>query len=114
MLVIVFWQACSPNPHGSMSLMNDKVLHVITFLVLGIWGQLGWSRYPYRIRLLGFLVFYGIAIECVQYLVPGRFFSLMDWLMDILGLGISVLLTTLYLSNGQIKISRLKSRYNPD
>ena len=73
-------------------MLNDKLAHALAFLVLGALALLGWTNDKQHNWLLGFLVFYGLGIECVQYFVPGRLFSLMDWLMDILGLCIAVLL----------------------
>ena len=95
-LVVVFWQACSPTPQIDTTLVNDKLGHFFVFLILGIWAQLGWKNSKHRIFLIGLLVLYGIAIESVQYFVPGRYFSLLDWLMDILGLIIAVLLIKLH------------------
>ena len=72
-------------------MINDKVGHFLTFFVLGCWGAYGWSSQPVRKWVFGFLFGFGLAIECVQYFVPLRHFSLADWGADIAGLLFSVL-----------------------
>ena len=96
LLVVVFWQACSPTPHEVSGLINDKLGHFLVFAGLGVWAHLAWENRDHRKWLIGFLVLYGLLIECVQYFVPGRFFSIPDWFMDILGLIIAVLLIKLH------------------
>ncbi len=105
-LIIVFWRACSPNMLESWNWMHDnltnpdsiydKLLHAITFFLLGIWAQFVFTQYKHKIILIALLSLYGLVIECVQYFVSGRFFSLVDWLMDLLGLGLAILLVSLY------------------
>ena len=96
LVVVVFWQASSPTPHDVSGLINDKLGHFLVFAVLGVWAHLAWENRDHRKWLIGFLVLYGLLIECVQYFVPGRNFSIPDWIMDILGLIIAVLLIKLH------------------
>jgi VanZ family protein len=107
LLVVIFWQACSSTPHEASNLINDKVGHLLVFIVLGVLAHLAWETHDHRKWLVGFLVFYGLLIECVQYFVPGRFFSMLDWLMDILGLIIAVLLIKLHARTASGSVKKL-------
>ena len=86
LILLVFWQATSPSPHESTTLINDKLGHALVFFLLGYLGWTGWHRTRFIGLMFAFLVFYGLLIEVVQYYVPGREFSLLDWAADIAGL----------------------------
>ncbi len=94
-LALIFWQATTPIPFDVLTMENDKLGHVLTFAFLGVWALICWTDFNLQMILIGFLAFYGILIEFVQYFVPGRYFSLVDWAMDILGLIIAGLLIKL-------------------
>ena len=83
-LVVVFFHAIG-DPSGLPSRINDKLAHFLVFFTLGIWAFYSWRQYAWNKLLAWFLVAYGIAIETAQYFVPGRYFSIADWIMDILG-----------------------------
>lgn len=71
--------------------LSDKLNHVAAFFVLSLLAY--GSRYPHPFRYqLAFLGFYALFIECVQYFLPNRFFSLSDIVADLLGLGFMMLL----------------------
>jgi VanZ family protein len=91
-LVIIFYVAIDSNPPAATHLINDKIAHFLVFLIIGFTGQVIWKSNQLNFKLLGFLASYGAAIEIVQHYVPGRFFSVLDWLMDILGLIVAVLM----------------------
>jgi VanZ family protein len=91
-LAVVFYVACNPNPPAATHLINDKLAHFLVFLIIGFSGQVIWKSNQVNFKLLWFLASYGAAIEIVQHYVPGRFFSVLDWLMDILGLIVAVLM----------------------
>ena len=65
-------------------LMNDKVAHALTFFILSFFyshmmsGKYGWKS---LVMLSGL----GLLIELIQYTLPWRSFSLLDWLADIAG-----------------------------
>ncbi len=82
------------------TLINDKVGHFLIFLLMGVWALFGWQGTRHGPVLIGFLAVYGFTIECVQGYVPGRYFSLLDWSADILGLIIAVWLIKLNLRTG--------------
>ena len=95
-LVVVFVLSIG-DPSAVPSRINDKLAHFLVFLVLGIWALYGWRQFHWSRRLAWLLVFYGIAIEIAQYFVPGRYFSIADWSMDILGVVTAVWLFNLLL-----------------
>ena len=84
-VLIVFWQATLSNPAAATTQINDKLGHFLVFFVLCYWGGWAWKQQQARYYLVGFLLLFGLAIECVQYVIPMRHFSLMDWLADIGG-----------------------------
>lgn len=83
-LVLVFALSIS-EPSDLQPRINDKLAHFLVFLVLGVWAFFSWRQFAWRLYLTWFLVVYGITIEVTQYFVPGRYFSILDWVMDILG-----------------------------
>jgi len=80
-------------------MINDKLAHFLTFLVLGLWALIAWSQFSWKMRLIWFLVFYGIAIECAQYFVPERYFSIADWIMDVIGVTVAAMVFNLLLGH---------------
>ncbi len=65
--------------------MSDKTEHLLAFFALMVLAGLA-----YRDRLLlpvlaAWLVAYGIAIECVQFFIPSRSFSVLDMVADAAG-----------------------------
>lgn len=73
---------------------NDKVMHVLIFVVLGSLWHLGFGNAT-STRLLGFvaLAAYGALIEVLQGMTPVRSADPWDWLADTLGLVIAQLLS---------------------
>jgi len=55
----------------------------------------GWPNVPFSWRHGVPLIAYGLFLECAQYYVPGRFFSLWDILADAAGIGLYLLLVPL-------------------
>ena len=102
---MVFWQACSSDPHTVTHSINDKLGHCLTFMVLASGVYLGWKESGYRTHLIWFLVVYGFVIEWVQYYVPNRHFSMIDWSADLLGIWLGFLLYKLILRKLMLKPS---------
>lgn len=71
--------------------LGDKVSHLLTFFVLGALAESACPRSPLRCLAAG-LLGYGLLIECLQYFVPWREFSLLDWAADGVGLLLWLLL----------------------
>lgn len=66
--------------------INDKLAHVISFLVLAKLADLSFPQRRYDWAVWTPLLFYGLAIEIIQYHLPYRSFSLLDMVADAGGL----------------------------
>jgi VanZ family protein len=81
-----------PQGQASITLGWDKLNHLFAFFVL-----LGLLDYAYPTldlwrRKIVVLIFYAVAIELVQGVLPDREASLLDVLADIIGLAIFLML----------------------
>ena len=66
--------------------VNDKFGHVLAFAVLGLSGGRAWPDVP-RVRvLIPALWGFGLLIECVQWPLPRREFSVLDLAADLAGI----------------------------
>lgn len=66
-------------------LINDKLAHAITFFVLSfLYSHTVGIRFGLRELIL--LAGLGLVIELIQYALPWRSFSWLDWLADIAGI----------------------------
>lgn len=63
----------------------DKAEHSGTFFILMVLAWLGYRRQCALLTLALSLIAYGIAIECLQYLIPSRSFSLLDMVANTTG-----------------------------
>jgi len=69
----------------------DKAEHAMTFAAL---MALAWPAYHHRFsaqKLALSLVGYGIAIECIQFFIPSRSFSVLDMVADSIGVAVVLL-----------------------
>jgi len=64
----------------------DKANHVLAFAVMAGLAARGWPSRESAVARWGLLLGYGLLIEIVQFFLPIREFSLLDWLAD--GIGI--------------------------
>lgn len=82
-LLTAFVMAILPQPPALPGNPNDKILHMLAFLVLAGLAAIAYPRLRLVTVFLGLAVFGG-AIEVVQSLpVLGRGPSLLDWFADI-------------------------------
>lgn len=63
----------------------DKAEHALAFFTLMALAWLAYRRQYAPLRLALLLVTYGFAIECIQYFIPSRSFSLEDVIADSVG-----------------------------
>ncbi|WP_341503122.1 VanZ family protein [Gallaecimonas sp. GXIMD4217] len=82
-------KASYPTPGG------DKSMHALAFFVLALLSYGAWRR-PLWPQWLG-LAAYGALIEAMQWLLPYRQASWLDWLADLAGIAIFHLLLALVL-----------------
>jgi len=66
-------------------LINDKTAHALVFFVLAFLYSHTVGN-DYGVKEVSLLIFFGLFIELIQYFLPWRSFSLLDWLADIVGL----------------------------
>ena len=86
MLMLVTWQALSPQPIEQTQAINDKLGHALVFFMLAGISDHAFAVSKFGSKKIIYLMLYGMAIECLQYFVPGREFSLLDMLADAAGL----------------------------
>ena len=66
-------------------LINDKVAHSVTFLVLAfLYSHTLGKQYGYQAIFI--LAAFGFLIEVIQYFLPWRSFSWLDWVADLAGI----------------------------
>jgi VanZ family protein len=75
----------------SKILLQDKWLHLLTFLFLSVWFTGQYARHSYWRLVLGLTAF-GVLIELGQGLIPYRSAECMDLFADIGGIGIGLIL----------------------
>ncbi|MCP3674973.1 MAG: VanZ family protein, partial [Gammaproteobacteria bacterium] len=64
---------------------NDKVAHAVTFSVLAfLYSHTLGKKYGFQAIVL--LAGFGILIELIQYFLPWRSFSWLDWVADLVGI----------------------------
>ncbi len=77
--------------------INDKVKHLIVFFGLAVLMDLAISRHPFWLWKGLPLLIYGAVIEIMQYFLPDRSFSLLDWLADFLGILLYFLIKMIFI-----------------
>jgi len=65
--------------------IDDSLQHAVAFFSLAVLALLGWPHRTLRSIACGLLL-YGLWIEAVQWFLPWRECSLLDWLADGAGL----------------------------
>ncbi len=69
----------------------DKANHFAAFLVLYVLFSLAYSELSFKSKSLLLLLF-GLQIEIVQSFIPGRYFSLLDVVADMIGIVLGIVL----------------------
>ncbi len=91
-LCITMVVATSKSDPTSATGINDKVAHILTFLLLGLLVRPAFPLLMNRLQPYLWLLSYGLGIEVIQYFIPSRSFSLLDLAADAAGLLLSVVL----------------------
>jgi VanZ family protein len=93
---IVFIFAIVPDDNIDLYLDNaDKIKHFSAFFVLSFLLNRASSTIKHRIRNMGALLMFGIAIEVVQLFFPARESSINDVIADSVGIMVFQLLLSL-------------------
>lgn len=91
-LVLSVIKTGSPLP-GEYS---DKIEHALAFFALAALVGIGHAGSALVRRLMLALIGYGLLIECIQWCIPWREFSLLDWAADAVGVVSWLLLARLW------------------
>jgi VanZ family protein len=94
-LLIITSMALTPEPGVVQQSVNDKLGHVTAFFLLAFLTHASWPELKFSWRQVIALLGYGAAIEVAQYFIPNRYFSLLDMLADLAGIGLYMLLIPL-------------------
>ncbi|MEA3292637.1 MAG: VanZ family protein [Pseudomonadota bacterium] len=105
-LAATSWQTLTPLPYEPLTFANDKLGHLLTFLLLALLVDHGWPGAAFLSRKALPLLAYGAAIELIQHFVPNRSLSFADWVADGAGILLYLLLVrTLYHPDPERSIS---------
>lgn len=74
---------------------SDKFYHGLCFFVLALLADNAYPRTGFTAAIYIPLFAYGVLIECIQYFIPYRSFSLADMVADALGLFVYGMLTVM-------------------
>ncbi len=85
-LIATAWLCTTPVDYSGETGINDKLAHVLTFLALGLLADRAFPARAFDWTLWLPLLGYGLTIECIQYFLPYRSFSLADLAADAAGL----------------------------
>ncbi len=102
-LGVTLIMATSQADHSATTGINDKVAHILTFILLGLLSQQAFPHLRKNWRSYAWLLAYGLGIELIQYFIPLRSFSLLDLAADATGLLVAY---GLMLSIGQARRAR--------
>lgn len=90
-IAVITIVALTPAPYAAETGFSDKLNHIAAFMVLSF---LALKVYPGRFLVSGlWLLLYGIIIEAVQILMPGRSCSVTDLGADVLGIFAGIFFT---------------------
>jgi len=101
LLAAICWLAFTPDPPPSVGTGWDKFNHVLAFAAVAVCGWFAWGRHRNRAAgvVLGAMVF-GVFIEVVQALIPGRTGEWPDLLADALGIAAGLALAAALTRSG--------------
>ena len=92
-LGLLTYMSLHPSPPDMPDgLQLDKWAHLSAYFVLAYLIDASFPRREFGYPKWAFLLVYGLLIEALQTLVPGRTFSLVDLLANMAGVGVYVLL----------------------
>ena len=90
-LILLSWQLLTPVPVVSVG-GSDKLIHFAAFFVLACLAVLSaWKGNV--VQYISALLSCAALTEIVQHFIPGRHFSVLDWVADALGIIFAVILS---------------------
>ncbi len=108
-LVLTLYFTTTPVEHTLSRGLNDKFSHLMAFLLLSLLSDLSFPEKSFSSLIFYSLASYGLLIECIQYFLPYRTFSLLDFSADLMGILVYAL-TLPYLN--RIKLFRELKKQN--
>jgi len=93
-LIVTTYATTAEVTHSAATDVNDKFAHFASFFVLSMLADLSFQKRNFDWSVWVTLTAYGLLIEIIQYHIPYRSFSLLDWLADsggVLIYGLSIL-----------------------
>lgn len=84
-IIIVIVGSLNPQPAILPLRLNDKLVHILAYAVLGMVGSIGYPNRSMTAILIGGLTVLGGVIEVTQIYIPGRDGTLLDVLANALG-----------------------------
>ncbi len=87
-LIVVIHLATTPQDYPVVNDINSNVNHFMAFCVLALLCDFSFPKNKFGIAKILPLFGYGILIECIQYFLPYREFSLLDLLVDAAGIAV--------------------------
>jgi VanZ family protein len=88
-IALVSWLSVARLTGSPLFPFVDKVEHALAFLWLAVCAQIAFPGHTRTMAIA--LLLYGMAIELVQWWLPWREFSAIDWLADAIGIGLGLL-----------------------
>jgi VanZ family protein len=85
-LTAITFLAVIPPDYAVNAGINDKISHIAAFYVLTLLADFSFPETNLNRSKIISLLLYGLSIECVQYFIPYREFSLFDLAADAAGL----------------------------
>jgi VanZ family protein len=95
--IILYFTTTASEPDIAESI-NDKLSHGLTFLLLSLLADFSCPESKFTFRKVSPLVAYGVLIECIQYFLPYRSFSVLDILADIAGIALYAMVSPLIIN----------------
>ncbi len=83
LLIIISYLAFTPLSHPTLTTGLDKINHFLAFLVLALFCDISFPDKTFLYSTFLPLLVYAVLIECVQYFLPFRSFSLLDIAADL-------------------------------
>jgi VanZ family protein len=87
-LIVILHLATTPQDYPVVKDINSYVNHFMAFCVLALLCDFSFPKNKFGIAKILPLFGYGILIECIHYFLPYREFSLLDLVVDSIGIAV--------------------------
>ena len=105
-LILCTYLTTTSTDYSLAHKISDKLSHALAFLGLSLLADFSFPVSKFSWQKICPLFFYGIMIECIQYFLPYRSFSLLDIFADTLGIVIYIMILPML-----IYVPELKKRW---